>query len=95
MESFGIFAIRVLPLVFTSDGSWRNSEPADAVGRRGAEVCGGLLPSSLAGGDQELPLGLQAVGQVHHEGGVGEREGKEETGSHVGQQVEDCGSYTS
>ena len=27
--------------------------------------------------------------------GVGEREGKEETGSHVGQQVEDCGSYTS
>ena len=56
MESFGIFAIRVLPLVFTSDGSWRNSEPADAVGRRGAEVCGGLLPPSLAGEDQELPL---------------------------------------
>ena len=95
MESVGICAIRILPLVFTSDGSWRNSEPADAVGRGEAEVCGGLLPSSLAGGDQELPLGVQAVGRVHHEGGVGERKGKEETGSHVGQQVEACGPYTS
>ena len=79
----------------TSDVSWRNFEPADAVGRGRAEVCGGLLPPSLAGEDQELPLGVQAVGRDHHEGGVGEHKRKGEAGSQVGEQVKHCGSCLS